>query len=296
MRLLFLGTGAAEGNPAAYCGCASCREVRAQGPASRNLRMRASLRVGDRAQIDFGPDGYSQMLRHGVDLRSLEHLFVTHSHADHFDLGEIVSKGMARDANPAPLHLHVSQGLASWLERNRGAVLEWLDVPEQEAALFAEQFPVHPLVAFAAHAAGEIVVEPVEAAHRALRGGETALNYLLRLPDGIRVHYACDTGWYGEQTWEYLAGRRVDILVMESTFGGRGGEEHPYGHLDCRSFAAMLERMGAIGFVGSETRVFATHLNPHQGLDHEGLQAWFDGRGLRVTVAWDGMAIESARG
>jgi phosphoribosyl 1,2-cyclic phosphate phosphodiesterase len=141
---------------------------------------------------------------------------------------------------------------------------------------------------------GELVVEPVEAAHTALRGAEVALNYLARLPHGSHLHYACDTGWYGDRTWEYLTGKRVEILVMECTFGGLADRgERPFGHLDCPSYALMLERMGKIGFIDSATRVCATHLNPHQGLDHEGLQAWFDTRGLGVMVAYDGMELEA---
>lgn len=294
VKLTFLGTGAAEGNPSAYCGCPSCRAVRAAGPSSRDRRTRSSLRVGERTQIDFGPDGYAQSLRAGLDLRGLEHLLITHSHADHFDLAEIVSKGMARDANPAPLSLYVSEGLAAWLERNRQVLLEWLDVPALEDATLRERFPVRPLRPFTAHAVGELEVEPVPAAHETLRGGEVAQSYLLGLPGGSRLLYACDTGWYGDRTWEYLRGRRVDLLILECTFGGRTDRpERPHGHLDCRSYVRMLDEMARIGFIDSGTRLFATHLNPHQGLDHEGLQAWFDSRGLSVRVAYDGLEVEA---
>lgn len=294
VKLTFLGTGAAEGNPSAYCGCPSCRAVRASGPQSRDRRTRSSLRVGERVQIDFGPDGYSQALRTGLDLRGLEHILVSHSHADHFDLAEIVSKGMAREANPAPLSLHVSEGLAAWLARNERVLLEWLDVSEAEAVALRERYPVRPLSPFQSYAVGELRVEPVLAAHETLRGGETALSYLLHFPSGGRVLYACDTGWYGDRTWEYLRGRHVDVLILECTFGGRiDRPERPHGHLDCRSYAGMLEAMAGTGFVDGGTRLFATHFNPHQGLDHEGLQAWFDSRGLAVRVAYDGLEVEA---
>jgi phosphoribosyl 1,2-cyclic phosphate phosphodiesterase len=294
MKLVFLGTGAAEGNPSAYCGCPSCRAVRGSDPLSRDRRTRSSLRVGERVQIDFGPDGWAQSLLRGVSLRSLEHVLVTHSHADHFDLSEIMSKGMARDANPAPLSLHVSEGLAGWLARNERVLLEWFDVSDAQAAEIRTRFPVHPMSPFRSYEVGELRVEPVLGTHQTLRGAETALSYLMELPGGARVLYACDTGWFGDRTWEYLRGRHADVLIMEATFGGRTDRpEHPHGHLDCRSHALMLEEMARIGFVDSSTRLYATHLNPHQGLDHEGLQRWFDSRGLGVRVAYDGLEVDA---
>jgi len=55
----------------------------------------------------------------------------------------------------------------------------------------------------------------------------------------------------------------------------------------------VLERMASIGLIDGVTRRFATHLNPHQGLAHEELQEWFTSRGLGVTVAYDGLRVET---
>jgi phosphoribosyl 1,2-cyclic phosphate phosphodiesterase len=51
MKLLFLGTAAAEGFPGLFCNCASCREARALG--GKNLRMRSSLLINEDLLIDL---------------------------------------------------------------------------------------------------------------------------------------------------------------------------------------------------------------------------------------------------
>jgi hypothetical protein len=53
----------------------------------------------------------------------------------------------------------------------------------------------------------------------------------------------------------------------------------------------MVERMMRIGFIDGQTSIFATHINPHQGLSHDELQEHFDDSGVKVTVAYDGLTL-----
>ena len=118
------------------------------------------------------------------------------------------------------------------------------------------------------------------------------MNYLFRFPNGQRLFYALDTGYYAEETWTYLKDRKTDILILEATFGGKTDRaEYPDGHLDISAFIKMLERMTSIGFIDDHTRIFATHINPHQGLSHDELQARFDATDFTVTVAYDGLIV-----
>jgi phosphoribosyl 1,2-cyclic phosphate phosphodiesterase len=86
MDIIFLGTGAAEGSPAMYCRCQHCTTVRKTG--GKDLRTRSALRIGELYQIDIGPDINWQLHTHGLDMHSIEHIFITHTHADYFqDMG-----------------------------------------------------------------------------------------------------------------------------------------------------------------------------------------------------------------
>ncbi len=79
VRITFLGTGTSHGVPMIGCDCATCRST-----DPRDTRLRPSIYVehGDtRVLVDAGPDLRAQALRH--DIRRVDAILLTHSHADH---------------------------------------------------------------------------------------------------------------------------------------------------------------------------------------------------------------------
>jgi len=78
MKVTFLGTGTSRGIPVIGCGCRVCRS-----PNPKNKRLRSSLLLESKATvvIDTSVDFRLQMLRH--DVRRLDAVIFTHSHADH---------------------------------------------------------------------------------------------------------------------------------------------------------------------------------------------------------------------
>src|SRR5690606_7468859 len=82
MRLLFLGTGAAEEVPPVWWACANCRRIREQG--GRNRRRNACAFLEPDVVIDHPPTLTSQAWDAGVDLSAVRHLVLTHGHMDHF--------------------------------------------------------------------------------------------------------------------------------------------------------------------------------------------------------------------
>ena len=146
---------------------------------------------------------------------------------------------------------------------------------------------------FREYTIGGLSVQTVKGNHTAHGAGEASINYLVSTPGGSSFLYACDTGYYLEETWAYLSGRRVDTLILECTFAGRTDrEEFPQGHLDLASYFRMLERMTRIGFIDDRTAVYATHFNPHQGLSHFEIQDRLRQSDYRATAAHDGLRIE----
>ena len=286
MELVFLGTGAAEGIPAAYCRCSACEGVRKRG--GREIKSRSSLRVGSRHQIDVPPDCYWQMIRHNTDMHDIEHVLVTHTHEDHFSIPALTDKLMAQQTNGKHLTVHLGREAKDTIER----LIAALPLSAEEIRRLREGFTLTALDYFAAHTAGELFVETVMANHRVGEGNERAINYLVTNRDGRTLFYALDTGFYLDETWDYLRGRHTDLLIMDCTFAGRTDRsEFPSGHLDIASFLKMLERMAGMGFIDSETRVYATHFNPHQGLTHDGIQRRFDESPFAVTAAYDGLEV-----
>ena len=95
MKLKFLGTCAAEGIPALFCDCDTCRHAREHG--GKDVRTRSQALIDDRILLDFGPDTLLHCLREKLDISHLEHCLITHVHEDHLDVTNVMyrQKGFA---------------------------------------------------------------------------------------------------------------------------------------------------------------------------------------------------------
>ncbi|MCA0296244.1 MAG: MBL fold metallo-hydrolase [Actinobacteria bacterium] len=233
MEVLLLGTGAADGIPNPFCRCATCDDARDRG----ELRTPTSVLVDGRLLIDPGPEAPRQVSRLGRDLVGLEAVLAGHAHDDHLDPAVLLHRSWVTSA---PLGVVGPAPVVEWSRR-------WL-APEQS------------VVRFSAVTAGDEFelagyrVTALAANHEAF--GE-ALCYLVEDADASLL-YATDTGLLPESTWQQLAGRRVDLVLLENTFGPRTDKgEH---HLHFATFAATVDRLREAGVVDDRTRVVAVHL------------------------------------
>ena len=290
MEIQFLGTGAAEGIPPLFSRSAFAQQVREEeGP---DLRSRSALRLGDEHQIDFGPDHFFQAIRCKCDFFDLRHLLVTHMHSDHFQLEAVMAKEMPDDTNGQEIQIYASVPGIRWLEQ----VFSLLVEPGYSSGVaykkLRERYPLVAMEYYSSYKLGELHVHTVKGNHRGATPEEFSINPLISLADGRRFLYAVDTGYYSEESWEFLSDHRLDLLIMEATFGGRDDRpEYPDGHLDGRSFVRVLERMLSIGLISEDTPVYATHINPDQGWNHNQLQAFFRETNFDITVAHDCLRI-----
>ena len=99
MRLRLLGTGASNGWPDPWCGCASCAAATAQGV----LRGQNGVLVDDRLLLDLGPELPRAALRQGSSLAGVEAVLVTHAHEDHFAPAALMWRGWQRSRPPLQL-------------------------------------------------------------------------------------------------------------------------------------------------------------------------------------------------
>jgi phosphoribosyl 1,2-cyclic phosphate phosphodiesterase len=270
MFIRILGTAAAEGWPAVFCGCQTCRRARAAG--GKDLRSRASVQIDDVFRIDLPPDTYSQAARFGLDLSVLKHLFFTHSHADHFALRELayLAPPFAHDLANAPVKIYGNETVVGAIENTYSAV----ELPIE----------LHRVEAFVPVQADYLTFTPVRAQHKP---DEVALNYVVQ-SDSATVLYASDTGLYDQATMEELARFRFDLLIIECT----------QGTLDMPStqhmgFSGVLElRRGLIGSGAArpDTRTVITHFSHNIGMLHAEMEAVAAKEG--IEVAYDGWSAE----
>lgn len=272
MTFTILGTAAAEGWPGLWCPCDACTEARRRG--GRDIRRRTAYHLGERIHIDLGPDSYSSMLQFGLSYASMEHLLITHSHADHLCPSELQYRSRG----------FVPEGLATELVVHGNArVRERIEHAGIDLANCRARF--EPLALFKPIDLGEgVVATPILADHAST--DEQAVNFLLQR-EGRTLLQGNDTGWWPEETWEFLAGQELDIALIECTYGDHRGGAH---HLGAEDVLEVRDELARLGALASDARVIVVHFSHNGGWLHEDLEAFFAPEG--IEVGYDGMTLE----
>ena len=269
MEIRILGTAAAEGWPAVFCGCDTCNRVRAAG--GRSVRSRASIQIDTIYKIDLPHDTFSQAVRNGIDLSQLAHLFFTHSHGDHFDIAQIgyFKPPFGHNLKNAPVRIYGNETVT-------GAI----------SSRFGDSLPIELITVepFVPVKAGDLTFSPIKAHHNP---HELCLNYTIESADAKKVLYASDTGEYDPETLDYLKQQRFDLLIIECNQGTL-----PYPATNRMSFEAVLrlrDNLVQSGAADASVRTFITHFSHNIGLLHEELEAIANPEG--VEVAYDGIVL-----
>ena len=271
MRLLFCGTAAAEGWPALFCVCAACQTARQRG--GPNVRTRAATMIGERVRIDFGPDSYLHQLRYGLAYERLEHLLVTHSHEDHWYPHDLSYRRSGFSVvRPEPLHVWGNADVRRAFERTPGC--DWRE----------SRLAFHRVAAWKPIDLGQgVSATPILAAHAPR---EECVNYIVE-SGGRQALIGHDTGWYAEPTWSFLAGRPLDLVALDCTYGPKDQNQ---GHLGCTWVVRARDELDRIGALAKNAIILATHFSHNGGWLHDDLVRYFEPHG--IGVAYDGLTVE----
>ncbi|MDR0856754.1 MAG: hypothetical protein LBM78_05035, partial [Clostridiales bacterium] len=87
MKIRYMGTAAAEGIPAMFCACDTCRRALAAG--GKNVMTRSQALIDDDLVVDFAADTYMHFLQAGKTLAGLKYALITHSHGDHVSFDDL---------------------------------------------------------------------------------------------------------------------------------------------------------------------------------------------------------------
>ncbi len=282
----FLGTGAAELYPNPFCDCEACSQARTSDDP-RMLRRRSSLLLDAKTLIDPNPDTPFACIAGGISLSGVENIFVTHLHGDHFSFSTLECLSMCVTPPPHPT-VWVSPAAFRGLEKLHDFLSDQLKITQPD--LFS-MVPFRKMEPFTQYSIGDMQVSAVYGNHVGLFPDEHSLNYLFE-KKGKRLLYALDTGIPREEAFDYLADTKLDILVIDATFGERPVED-TNGHLNQKNLLRTLERFQRTGTVTEQTWIYLTHFShkggrPHVQFEDEMRSLW----GPQVTVAYDGLHVD----
>ena len=274
MKILYLGTAAAEGLPAPFCTCAICENARAR--RGREVRSRSQMLIDDEVLIDFPPDTYYHALTHNLRLGSVHTLLVTHDHMDHwFPAGLINRHSAYQQGARGVLHVYGNEA-----------------VGRSFAAHFSSELykaqPLDSFVQFHIIHGGDRVcrcgweITAVPADHDKL---QECLIYICK-KDGKCLLYAHGTGiCLSDEAWSLLAAERYDLVSVDATMGL---EHCPYNHMGLPDVERFFAKLGEMGCTDKHTLCICSHFSHNGGLTHADLILHACPR----IPAYDGMEVE----
>ncbi len=275
MKLQYLGTGAAEGIPAIFCDCETCRTARERG--GRNIRTRSQAIVDDCLLIDFCSDTYYHFLTYNLPLSKIHSCLITHAHMDHLYEKEVHLRHgqFAHLDDDTPLTFYADRAGCKKIR----AVLDLQpgeDVVHTVEILLYTPFEVEGYTVTALRAQHDPNSDPVI--------------YLVE-KDGRTLLYANDTGGFPEESAAYLEnlGRKIDLVSFDCTFGAKDTDDH--GHMTLSRCAAERRRFFEWGIVDANTTFVLNHFS-HNGevMLYEDLSELAEKEGF--IVSYNGMTVE----
>lgn len=278
MKIQYLGTGAAEGVPAVFCNCETCKTARLLG--GREIRTRSQVVIDGKLGIDFPPDAYYHSLQYGVDLSALENLLVTHSHMDHFYAHDFILRGYKYAGTMTSPSLRIY---------GNTAVKEvFAECTRRELrADIAERITVSEMEVFTPYTIGGYTVTAFPAVHSR---EERALLFLVE-KDGKAYLHLYDTGMVTEETFAYLKeqGKKVNLVGLDCTLLDKDYSNSGR-HMGLTENEKVKERLCADGVADGRTKFVITHFSHNAVPLTERLKPIEDF--YNVTAAYDGMIVE----
>lgn len=218
-----------------------------EGDYQPGLRERSSMFMPPNAVVDFGTDAMRRLRRWGYSAKDVEHLFISHEHADHFDPESITGLAVERhNAGLAPLTVHgskvVCERLNTALSKDGRASLVALD--EMHAGGRTQ--------------AGELLVKAVRANHPT---SSDPLCFILKWR-GTTLYYGTDSGYPRAEAFAALAAERFDVFACDTTAASSDdGREHG----DIGDLMRLAGRLRAAGAIDPWTTVVAIHQGRAEG-------------------------------
>ncbi len=275
MKIKYLGTAAAEGIPALFCHCDTCRFARIHG--KKEIRTRCQAMIDNEIMIDFGPDTYFHTLTYQLDITDLKYCLITHIHEDHLLPDQFIYRtaGYAvLKEGTEPLYVYGSEDVKKMvMELGENSIGDNKEVQINTIE------PYHPVTL------GKYKVTAFPAVH----GTKNPLFYSIE-KENKTILYAHDTDFFTEEIWDYLEKNQMhfQLVSMDCT---SGVEKMQYtGHMNFEKNLKLKEKMLEKNIADENTIFVANHFshNGHAGYAYAVEYMKND----KIMISYDGMEIE----
>lgn len=271
MKIKYLGTAAAEGVPAIYCECDTCKRARSLG--GKEIRTRSQALIDGKLMLDFPADTYWHSIQYGINLKDVHHYLITHSHGDHFHPGDMSMLGWAHfPENNPPYNFY---GGAEIAEKS-----------EHAENVANGKLKTHVLEPFNTYDIGGYKVTPLKANH----GTETPFIYIIEKDDKT-LFYAHDTGILTDETMKYLEENKpyFDYISWDCCSGNEETIDY-FSHLCMGYIRDLRAKFENLGICDGKTVHCVNHFS------HNGKNILYVDREIYekqgYIMAYDGMEVE----
>lgn len=278
MKYKYYGTATPEGIPALWCNCEVCTKARERG--GRNIRSRSQQTVDDKILIDFSADNFMHTCA-GLPLTDIHTCLITHSHWDHLYTPDMLVRfgEFAYPKDEQPLNVY---SLSSAIEKIEAEVA-WARHFTPERVL------CHKIEEFTSFMAEGYKITPLKADHAA---ESTPVIYLIE-KDGKCILHANDTGYFPDETWEYLEKNpvHIDLASFDSTETERFCDNDKLKkHMNFSTVKNVRERLRRLDMIDDSTICVLNHFSHNGGYAYEELVEL--AQKDNFLVSYDGMEIE----
>ncbi len=279
MKIQYLGTAAAEGIPAIFCQCETCKKSRQLG--GKNIRTRSQSIIDDKILIDLPADTYMHSIVNNIELSYIKTCLITHDHGDHLYPLEIANRrsGFAQMKSENVLTVYGTRPAYQKLMD----IFIGTEMDEQNRVI------VKKIKAFEPFMAEGYKITPLSANHSALC---EPVIYIIE-KEGKAILYGHDSGFFPEQTWEYLikSGVKFSLVSLDCTFATKKDGVATFGgHMTLERNQVICEKLKELGLADENTVFVANHFTHNAEALHEEIEQ--EASKIGFLVSYDGMTVE----
>ncbi len=255
IKLQFLGTCACDYSPKL--------QNELKNRFDNDARRSSSLLIDDRILVDCGEHTLESLDILGVKYTKITDILITHIHDDHFNEKHI--EAIAKNRH-VPLRL--------WIREDSNIS----EIPNTE------------LIKMKPYQKYELSKEYSAVSLLANHDPQAYPQHFLIEKEDTKLFYGCDGAWFLTETYNYLRGKNVDVMVLDATVGDYEGDYRLAEHNSIPMIRLMLPSLKTNHTINENTKIILSHIAPSLHKTHK--ETTEIAKSFGAELAYDGFCME----